>query len=105
MAQILNFIVTKDWIFFLRLPSTPSAVESSTFLKLFAMVSTLLSKTQMAENFPTLGWITSAVFGSKFLQVISGAGARWKRSFQLDGSKHEVMITAKTALDWAENRN
>ena len=57
--------VTQGWIFFLCLPRISSSVERSPSFKLFARVSTLLSRTQRAANFqPTLAWNISAIFGS-----------------------------------------
>ena len=57
--------VTQSWVFFLCLPRTCSAVESSPSFRLFARVSILLTRTQRAANFPpALAWNTSAIFGS-----------------------------------------
>ena len=49
--------VTQGWIFFLRLPRACSAVERSTSFRLFARMSSSLSRTQRVANFlSTLAW-------------------------------------------------
>ena len=55
--------VIQGWIFFLCLPRTSSAVETSTSFRLFASVFTSLWRMQRAANFPpTLAWNTSAIY-------------------------------------------
>ena len=57
--------VTQGQIFFLFLPMIFSAVDTSPSFRPFARVSSSLSRTQRAANFPaTLAWNTSTISGS-----------------------------------------
>ena len=93
-----TLFVTQGSIFFFCLPRTSPAVESSPSFRLFARVSTSLSKMQRTADIPpTLAWNTFAIFRS-----LSFSRSNWMQGlcetlcFQLylDGCKHEVMIAA-----------
>ena len=57
--------VTQSWICFLCLSRTSSGVDSSPFFRRFARMSTTLSRTQRAANFPpNLAWNTSVILQS-----------------------------------------
>ena len=99
LHRFRTLFMTQGWIFIHCLPRISSAVESSTSFRLLARVSTSLSKTQRAANFPpTLAWNTSAILASsEFLQVKQDVRTLHETiSFQLllDGCKHKVIIKA-----------
>ena len=96
----ITLFVIQGWIFFLWLPRTSSAVESSPSFRLLARLSPSLSRTQRAANIlPTLAWNTSAIFRSLHFSRSNQMWGLYRRHFQLqlDGCKHEVMIAANVS--------